>query len=124
MTRTLLVLAVAVAAAACSLLSSQDSVVDVRELAGPWRGRLATQLANAAATMTIDEMGAYTGALHVEGGEDRPFAGAIVVVRPGRLRYQGSHGTGIVMVTRHDDRTTLRFVPDGGGGGGTFTRAR
>jgi hypothetical protein len=124
MTRTLLVLAVAIAAAACSLLSSPESVADVRELAGPWRGRLATQIANAAATMTIDEMGAYTGALHVEGGEDRPFAGAIVVVRPGRLRYQGSHGNGLVMLTRRDDRTMLRFVPDGGGGGGTFTRAR
>jgi hypothetical protein len=124
MTRTAAVIALVIAVTGCALVSSQEPVANVRELAGPWRGRLATQLANAAATMTVDETGAYTGALHAEGGEDRPFQGAIVVVRPGRLRYQGSHGNGIVMVTSRDGVTELRFVPDGGGGGGAFTRAR
>ena len=109
--------------AGCAQVSRQHPVADVHELTGAWRGRLALQLANAAATMTIKENGTYQGALHLEGGEDRPFNGAIIVLRPGRVRYQGSHGNGIVVLTTHGDETTLRFVPDGGGGGGAFTRA-
>ena len=84
---------------------------------------MASPLANATATMTVKDDGSYVGALHFDGGEDRPFTGAIAVIRPGRLRYQGSHGNGIVAVDRGRD-VTLRFVPDGGGGGGAFTRAR
>jgi hypothetical protein len=114
----------AVLLAGCSLVSTQQPVENVRELAGAWQGRLALQLANASATMTIKESGAYEGALHLDGGIDRPFSGAIVVTRPGRLRYQGTHGNGIVTLVKRGDALTLRFVPDGGGGGGSFTRAR
>ena len=116
-------LATSIALAGCSLAPTRD-VASVRELAGQWRGRLALPLANAAATMTIDDNGSYRGALHFQGGEDRPFTGAIVVLRPGRLRYQGSHGNGSVMVQDRGAELTLRFVPDGGGGGGAFTRVR
>ena len=123
MTRLAIALAATMALAGCSLSSGHD-VVTVRELTGAWRGRLALPLANAAATMTIDDNGSYRGALHFEGGEDRPFNGAIVVLRPGRLRYQGSHGNGLVMVEDRGAELTLRFVPDGGGGGGAFTRVR
>lgn len=107
----------------CSLVASPD-VVAVRELAGAWRGRLALQQSNATATMTVKDDGGYQGALHLEGGEDRAFNGAIVIVRPGRLRYQGSHGNGMVIIVSQGAEMTLRFVPDGGGGGGAFTRAR
>jgi hypothetical protein len=124
MNRLALVLAAAVMLTGCSAVSRQHPVASVHELAGDWHGRLALQLANAAATMTIKENGAYQGTLHLEGGEDRPFNGAITVVRPGRVRYQGPHGNGIVMLMRRGDESTLRFVPDGGGGGGAFTRVR
>ena len=124
MNRLALVLATAVMLIGCSVVSRQHPVASVHELAGDWHGRLALQLANAAATMTIKENGAYQGALHLDGGEGRPFNGAIIVVRPGRVRYQGSHGNGIVMLMRRGDESTLRFVPDGGGGGGAFTRVR
>ena len=98
MNRLALGLAVAAMLTGCSAVSRQHPVASVQELAGEWHGRLALQLANAAATMTIKENGAYQGALHLDGGEDRPFNGAITVVRPGRVRYQGSHGNGIVML--------------------------
>jgi len=124
MSRLAFVLAAAVMLTGCSAVSRQHPVASVQELAGDWHGRLALQLANAAATMTIKENGAYQGALHLDGGEDRPFNGAIIVVRPGRVRYQGSHGNGIVVLVRRGDESTLRFVPDGGGGGGAFTRVR
>lgn len=95
----------------------------VRELAGTWRGRLAVGGANAAATLSIKEDGVYAGALHLAGG-DRPFTGAIVLARPGRLRYHGSNGDGAVVVTpMTGPAATLHFVPDGGGGGGSLARA-
>jgi hypothetical protein len=95
----------------------------VREVAGTWRGRLAIGGANAAATVTIKEDGLYAGALHLEGG-DRPFTGAIVLARPGRLRYHGTNGDGSVVVTPpNGPPATLHFVPDGGGGGGALARA-
>jgi hypothetical protein len=119
----LAVLLATVMVAGCSLASTPQPVT-VRELAGAWQGRLALQLANATATMTIKDDGTYRGALHLAGGEDRPFNGAIVVVRPGRMRYQSSHGNGFVMLAERGGEVTLRFVPDGGGGGGAFTRAR
>src|SRR5262249_15107945 len=67
----------------CAHVSRQHPVASVQELSGDWRGRLALQLANAAATMTIKEDGTYRGALHLDGGDDRPFNGAITVLRPG-----------------------------------------
>ena len=117
-------LALAVMLLAGCTLASTPTPVTVRELAGAWQGRLALQLANATATMTIAETGSYQGALHLEGGEERPFNGAITILRPGRVRYQASHGNGIVTLTRQGNEMTLRFVPDGGGGGGAFTRVR
>jgi len=109
----------------CATGSTAPSMTSVRELAGAWRGRLALGPANALATLTIRDDGGYAGALHVDGSEDRPFGGTIVIVRPGRLRYLGTHGDGTVVVGYESDgAAVVRFVPDGGGGGGSFTRAR
>jgi hypothetical protein len=96
----------------------------VRELAGTWRGRLAIGAANGVATLAIKEDGTYAGMLHLEGG-DRPFSGAIVQARPGRLRYLGTNGDGTVVVTPpNQPAATLHFVPDGGGGGGSLARGK
>ena len=122
MTRLAVLLATAMIAG-CALASTQTPAT-ARELAGPWRGRMALEPANAIATLTIKDDGTYRGALHLAGGEDRPFSGAIVIVGRGRVRYQGSHGNGSVTLAERDGEITLRFVPDGGGGGGVFTRAR
>jgi hypothetical protein len=116
----LLVLAVA----GCATKVTVEPGMNVRDLAGPWRGRLAIAGANATASLTIKEDGLYTGTLHLEVG-DRPFTGAIVLARPARLRYHGTHGDGTVVVTpRTGPPAALQFVPDGGGGGGSFTRAQ
>ncbi len=117
-----LVVVLALAAAACTTITSRPGG-SLADLAGTWEGRFALRLANALATMEIKPDGAYAGALHVEGGE-RPFSGAIVALASGRLRYQGTNGTGIVMVAQSATGMTLRFVPDGGGGGGSLTRAK
>jgi hypothetical protein len=112
------------ALAGCATSPVRHPGPEVRELAGTWRGRLAIGGANAVATLTIAEDGAYAGALHLEAG-DRPFSGTIVVARPGRLRYLGTHGDGSVFVTPPGGPpATLQLVPDGGGGGGSLARGQ
>jgi hypothetical protein len=121
MSRLLLAL-LAAASAGCATVAPA-TVPSVRDLAGAWYGRLAIGPANAPATLTIRDDGVYAGALHLEGADDRPFGGTIVMARPGRLRYLGTHGDGMVLVREAGGAATLRFVPDGGGGGGAFTRS-
>src|SRR5207253_2462938 len=86
---------VALATAGCATTSR---VATLGELAGTWEGRFALRLANAAAAMEVTPEGAYKGTVHTEAGE-RPFSGAIVRLPSGRLRYQGTHGNGIVMLS-------------------------
>src|SRR5919108_463547 len=47
--------------------------------------------------------------------------GAIGVVRPGDLRYQGSDGNGRLRVSEANGRVTLRFLRDEGGVDAVFT---
>jgi hypothetical protein len=120
MTRGLLV-ALIVITAGCTWKVTPDPLVKVRELAGSWEGRLALPAANARASMTIKEDGTYAGTMRLEAG-DRPFTGTMVESRY-RVRYHGTHGDGTVVATPHTGPPTqLQFVPDSGGGGGSFTR--
>jgi hypothetical protein len=115
---------VVVVATACAATSTAPPAIRVRDLAGTWQGRLAMQAGNAAASLTIKDDGTYAGTMHFE-RDERLFTGAIVEARPGRLRYLGSHGDGAVVVRPQTvPATMLRFVPDGGGGGGSFTRVQ
>ena len=124
MSRLILGAVLGLAVAGCASTPAPEPGPSVRELAGPWRGRLAVADANATASLAIKEDGGYAGTMHLEVG-DRPFTGAIVMARPGRLRYHGTNGDGTVVVTpRTATPAALRFVPDGGGGGGSFTRAQ
>jgi hypothetical protein len=120
MTRGLLV-ALILITAGCSWKVTPDPLVKVRELAGTWEGRLALPAANARASLTIKEDGTYAGTMHLESG-DRPFTGTMVESRD-RVRYHGTHGDGTVVATpRTAPPALLQFVPDGGDGGGSFTR--
>jgi hypothetical protein len=97
-------------------------VPNARDLAGSWHGRFAARAANATTSLTLKDDGTYAGTMHLEAG-DRPFTGAIVMARPGRLRYHGTTGDGtVVLKPSSGPPAALRFVPDGGGGGGVFTR--
>jgi hypothetical protein len=90
-----------------------------RSLAGTWHGRLLGPLGHATASMTVREDGTYTGTMFLDVG-DREFNGVIIAVAPGRARYQGTDGNGTVRLREQHGRRVLRFVPDGGGAGGTF----
>jgi hypothetical protein len=94
--------------------ASVVAVQRVDELKGEWKGRRFGPVGNAPAAMTVAANGAYTGMTYLDGG-DRPFHGALVVVRPGQIRYQGSDGTGAVHVSEEGGRRVLKFRHDEGG---------
>lgn len=90
------------------------AVQRVDELKGDWKGRRFGPVGNAPAAMTVAASGAYIGTTYLDGG-DRPFHGALVVVRPGQIRYQGSDGAGAVHVSEEHGRRVLKFRRDEGG---------
>src|SRR5437899_2339318 len=78
-------------------------------LAGAWHGRGSGCAGHALAVMTIADTGVYAGTRFLEVG-DKPFQGAIVVVDPRRVRYQGRLGNGTVRLVQRGDGQVLRFV--------------
>jgi hypothetical protein len=94
----------------------------VGDLAGEWRGRWSGPAGHALAALSVEPSGAYRARMFLDGG-DRDSAGVIIALPSGRLRYQGGDGNGEVQLEATGGVTTLRLVPDGGGGGGTFRRA-
>jgi hypothetical protein len=92
------------------------------DLAGDWRGRWAGPAGHALAALSVEPGGAYRARMFLDGG-DRDSHGVIIALPSGRLRYQGGDGNGEVRIESAGGVTTLRFAPDGGGGGGAFRRA-
>lgn len=105
------IMALVVASLGCA---SVVAVQRVDELKGEWEGRRFGPVGNAPAVMTVAGNGAYTGVTYLDDG-DRSFHGALVVIRPGQIRYQGSDGAGAVQVSEERGRRVLKFRRDEGG---------
>ena len=109
------------ALAGCTSVYSPMVIPNTQMLAGAWHGHVSGYAGHAMAVMTIADTGVYAGTMFLEVG-DKPFQGAIVVVDPRRVRYQGTLGNGTVRLEQRGDGQVLRFVQDGGGGGASFSR--
>lgn len=96
-------------------------VQSVSELAGEWQGRVSSPAGHAVAALTVGADGAFKGTMFLLGG-DRSFRGAIVVVRPGQVRYQGTDGDGTVRVIEEEGHRVLKFLRDDGGVDAVFRR--
>jgi hypothetical protein len=101
--------------AGCAAASAPPAT-GLGDLAGEWRGRWLGTSGHAVAALSIRADGAYRLALFLDGG-DRFEAGVVTPLPSGRLRYQGASGNGEVRLDSAGGAPTLRFVPDGGGGG-------
>ena len=119
---TMIVLLNGYAFVGCALVHAKP-IAGTRDLAGVWHGRVSGIAGHAMAVMTVADTGAYEGTIFLDTG-DRRFAGAIIVLNPERVRYQGTFGNGSVRLEQRGDGDVLRFVQDGGGGGASFKRQR
>ena len=86
--------------------ASAAPISSVADLTGEWKGRISSPRGHAPAAMTI-----------AADGGDRTFRGALVVVRPGHVRYQGTDGNGTVRISKEKEnaRRVLKFLRDDGG---------
>ena len=80
-------------------------------------------MGNAPLLLTIKEDGTFQGLLFVE-PTYKEIRGAISVIRPGTMRYEGNDGNGRVFLREENGRPLLRFVRDGGGGGAELVPAK
>jgi hypothetical protein len=106
-----IVLALAILALGCAARAPIASVADLR---GEWKGRVSNPVGQASAAMAVGENGQFRGVMFLDGG-DRSFHGALVVVRPGQVRYQGTDGNGTVRVFEENGQRVLKFLRDDGG---------
>jgi hypothetical protein len=114
-------IALALLVAALAACVTPIRLTEVADVAGDWKGRMSGPRGNAAAHMTVDVKGAYTGTMFLDAG-DRRFHGRLVVVRPGEMRYQGSDGSGAARLYQRDGRFVLTLRGDDDGIDGSFTR--
>ena len=96
-------------------------IQNAADLSGEWRGRVASPLGHAAATLTVAADGAFKGTMYLDQG-DRTFHGSLLVVRPGQVRYQGSDGNGAVRLSDEHGAPVMRFLRDDGGVDAVFRR--
>ena len=103
--------------------SAQTRATETAALAGTWRGRMSGPAGNGPIIMTIAEDGTFQGLLFVE-PTYKEIRGAISVLSPGTMRYEGNGGNGRVTVREERGRRILRLIPDGGGGGAELTPSK
>ena len=103
--------------------SAQTRSAETAGLAGTWRGRMSGPAGNGPLIMTIAEDGTFQGLLFVE-PKYKEIGGAISVLSPGNMRYEGNNGNGRVTLREERGARVLRLVPDGGGGGAELTPSK
>jgi hypothetical protein len=114
---------VLLAALLAGCASAQSRSAETAALAGTWRGRMSGPMGNAPIILTIAEDGTFQGLLFVE-PKYKEIRGAISVLGPSNIRYEGNDGNGRVTLREEHGGRVLRFVPDGGGGGAELTPSK
>jgi len=88
-------------------VAGEKQVVDVKELAGSWRGWVTAEMGDERATMNVQTDGSYKAATTRGSTSEGKF-----YLQDGKLRYRSSRTTGTASFSEDKGKTTLTLKPE------------
>src|SRR5438046_5974706 len=103
-----LLLATAFALSPLHGVAGEKKVVDVKELAGSWRGWVTAESGQERATMIVQSDGGYRASTTRGSISEGKF-----FLENGALRYRSSRTMGTAKLSEDNGKTTLKVIPEG-----------
>ena len=88
-------------------VAQEKKIVDVKELAGSWRGWVTAEMGDERATMTVQADGTYQASTTRGSTSEGRF-----YLQDGKLRYRSSRTTGTARLSEDKGKTTLTVMPE------------
>src|SRR5213594_2715835 len=88
-------------------VAGEKQVLDVKELAGSWRGWVTAEMGDERATMTVQTDGSYKASTTRGSTSEGKF-----YLQDGKLRYRSSRTTGTASLSEDQGKTTLTVMPE------------
>jgi hypothetical protein len=88
-------------------VAGEKQVVDVKELAGSWRGWVTAEMGDERATMNVQTDGSYKASTTRGSTSEGKF-----FLQDGKLRYRSSRTTGTASLSEDKGKTTLTLKPE------------
>jgi len=88
-------------------VAQEKKIVDVKELAGSWRGWVTAEMGDERATMTVEADGTYQASTTRGSTSEGRF-----YLQDGKLRYRSSRTTGTARLSEDKGKTTLTVMPE------------
>jgi hypothetical protein len=87
-------------------VAGEKQIVDVKELAGGWRGWVTTESGQERATMNVQADGSYKASTTRGSTSEGKF-----YLQDGKLQYRSSRTTGTARLSEDQGKTTLTVMP-------------
>jgi len=101
-----LLLAASFAASPVDGFAGGKQIVDVKELAGSWRGWVRAESGRERATMVVEEDGTYKAST-----TRGTLTEGMFYLRDGKLRYRSTRTTGTTRLSEGQGKTSLTMMP-------------
>jgi hypothetical protein len=88
-------------------VAGEKQVVDVKELAGSWRGWVTAEMGDERATMTVQTDGSYKASTTRGSTSEGQF-----YLQDGKLRYRSTRTTGTARLSEDEGKTILTVMPE------------
>jgi hypothetical protein len=88
-------------------IAAEKQIVNVKELAGSWRGWVTGEQGDERANMTVSQDGSYKAST-VSGS----MTEGVFYLQDGKLRYRSSRTTGTATVSEDKGKTVLTVTPE------------
>jgi hypothetical protein len=88
-------------------VAGEKQVVDVKELAGSWRGWVTAEMGDERVTMNVQTDGSYKASTTRGSTSEGQF-----YLQDGKLRYRSTRTTGTARLSEDEGKTILRVMPE------------